>query len=128
MRVMVTGVGALLLLCALASLREARAQQDWKAMLEKRTFTDKDGKTLQYRLLKPDNYDPKQKYPLVLFLHGAGERGKDNEKQLVHGVAEFAKEENRKKHPCFLIAPQCPTGSGWSDFMAKKGAPSKGQS
>ena len=38
-----------------------------------------------YRLLKPDNYDDKQSYPLVLFLHGAGERGDDNEKQLVHG-------------------------------------------
>jgi predicted peptidase len=102
--------------------------QDWKEMLEKKTFTDKDGKTLQYRLLKPENYDPQTKYPLVLFLHGAGERGKDNDKQLVHGVAEFAKAESRKKHPCFLIAPQCPTGAGWSDFMAKKGAPSKDQS
>jgi predicted peptidase len=128
MRVTVVGVGAFLLLCALTSLREAHAQEDWKTMLEKRIFTDKDGRTLQYRLLKPHNYDAKQKYPLVLFLHGAGERGKDNEKQLIHGVAEFAKEENRKKYPCFVIAPQCPTGSGWSDFLSKKKAPSKEQS
>jgi predicted peptidase len=128
MKLRMAGVGALFLLCAFTSLREARADEDWKSMLEKKTFTDKDGKTLQYRLLKPDNYDAKEKYPLVLFLHGAGERGKDNERQLIHGVTEFAKEENRKKHPCFLLAPQCPTGSGWSDFMSKKKTPSKEQS
>jgi predicted peptidase len=103
--------------------------QDWKEMLEKKTFADKDGKTLPYRLLKPDNYDPQQKYPLVLFLHGAGECGKDNEKQLVHGVAEFAKKESRKKHPCFLVAPQCPNMKlGWSDFRSKTSALSKEQS
>jgi predicted peptidase len=117
------GVGAMFLLGVVACLNTARAQGDWKEMLEKKTFTDKDGKTLQYRLMKPDNYDPQKKYPLVLFLHGAGERGKDHEKQLVHGVAEFAKAESRKKHPCFLIAPQCPSNSGWSHFMTKKGAP-----
>ena len=129
MRMLIAGGWALLLLCAFASLPEARAQEDWKAMLEKKTFTDKDGKTQQYRLMKPDNYDPQTKYPLVLFLHGAGECGKDNEKQLVHGVAEFAKEGNRKKHPCFLIAPQCPNMKlGWSDFRAKPGTSAKGQS
>jgi predicted peptidase len=84
--------------------------------LEKRTYTDAKGKTLPYRLLKPLDYDPTQKYPLVLFLHGAGERGTDNEKQLIHGVPEFAKEENRKRYPCFLIAPQCPSKDMWVDL------------
>jgi len=83
--------------------------------LDKRTFTDAKGKVLRYRLLKPEDYDPKQSYPLVVFLHGAGERGDDNDKQLVHGVAEFAKPENRKKYPCFLIAPQCPANVKWVD-------------
>jgi predicted peptidase len=83
--------------------------------LDKRTFTDAKGKVLRYRLLKPEDYDPKQSYPLVVFLHGAGERGEDNDKQLVHGVAEFAKPENRKKYPCFLIAPQCPANVKWVD-------------
>ena len=107
---------ALVGFCTFVSAADA---QDWKAMLEKKTFTDKDGKTLQYRLLKPDNYDPQTKYPLVLFLHGAGERGKDNERQLIHGVRDFAKKENRKKHPCILIAPQCPAGAGWGGGQAK---------
>jgi predicted peptidase len=117
----------LLILCAFASLREPpalRADEDWKSMLEKKTFTDAKDNTLSYRLLKPDNYDKKTKYPLVLFLHGAGECGKDNEAQLKHGVAEFATKENRKNYPCFLVAPQCPSvrGGGWAkiDFRAKE--------
>ncbi len=81
--------------------------------LEKRTYTDPKGKVLLYRLLKPEDYDARKSYPLVLFLHGAGERGDDNTKQLVHGVPEFAKPENRKKYPCFLAAPQCPGKSKW---------------
>jgi predicted peptidase len=88
---------------------------DVQQLLEKRTYKDAQGKALPYRLLKPDNYDPKSKYPLVLFLHGAGERGDDNEKQLIHGVPEFAREDNRKKYPCFLAAPQCPAGAKWVD-------------
>jgi predicted peptidase len=83
-------------------------------LLEKKTFTDARGKTLLYRLLKPEDYDPKTKYPLVVFLHGAGERGNDNTAQLIHGVGDFAREANRKKYPCFLIAPQCPKGDKWS--------------
>ncbi|HEX3150678.1 MAG TPA: prolyl oligopeptidase family serine peptidase [Gemmataceae bacterium] len=71
------------------------------------------GKKLPYRLLKPLGSEGDVKFPLVIFLHGAGERGSDNEKQLVHGVPQFASEENRKKHPCFLIAPQCPDGKKW---------------
>jgi predicted peptidase len=81
-------------------------------LMEKKEYKA-DGKTLPYRLLKPDNYDPKKKYPLVIFLHGAGERGSDNTKQLIHGVGDFCKEANRKEYPCFLIAPQCPDGKKW---------------
>lgn len=71
-------------------------------------------KILPYRLLKPTKITEGEKYPLVLFLHGAGERGNDNAKQLVHGAKEFLKPENRKKYPCFVVAPQCPSGSWWS--------------
>jgi predicted peptidase len=92
----------------------ARAQKP-ADLLEKKTIPDAKGKTLPYRLLKPDNYDPKQSYPLVVFLHGAGERGTDNDKQLVHGVGDFASAENRQKYPCFLIAPQCPNESKWCE-------------
>ena len=46
-----------------------------------RSFAGPSGE-LKYRLLLPENFDPAQKYPLVLFLHGAGERGDDNKSQL----------------------------------------------
>jgi predicted peptidase len=79
-------------------------------MLEKYTFEDGERK-LPYRLLRPPKVVDGKKYPLVVFLHGAGERGSDNEKQLVHGVPQFV--ANLEKHPCFLIAPQCPEGKRW---------------
>jgi predicted peptidase len=87
---------------------------DTEADLEKRVF-EKDKVKLPYRLMKPDGYkaDDKHEFPLVVFLHGAGERGDDNKLQLKHGVSEFAKADARKKHPCFLIAPQCPAKENW---------------
>jgi len=47
--------------------------------------------TMPYRLLLPDKYDATKKYPLLFFLHGAGERGNNNELQLVHGAKLFLK-------------------------------------
>ena len=81
---------------------------------EKRIYEDIDGNRLPYRLLKPENADMNGQYPLVLLLHGIGERGDDNEAQLKWGAKEFAKEENRKKYPCFLAVPQCPLSDFWA--------------
>ncbi|MBL7743039.1 MAG: prolyl oligopeptidase family serine peptidase [Chitinophagaceae bacterium] len=84
------------------------------APYEKKEFAFADGKRLPYRILYPDNYDKNKKYPLVLFLHGAGERGNDNEKQLTHGAKLFLKEENRKNFPAIIVFPQCPEESFWA--------------
>ena len=81
---------------------------------EKKEFVFADGKTLPYRILYPENYDKNKKYPLLLFLHGAGERGKDNEKQLAWGAKLFITEENRKKFPAIIVLPQCPEESFWA--------------
>jgi predicted peptidase len=70
--------------------------------------------TLPYRLLLPENYDASKKYPLIFFMHGAGERGNDNEKQLVHGAGLFLREDVRKDFPAIIVFPQCPTNSFWS--------------
>lgn len=83
--------------------------------LDKHVFKDKDGKSLPYQLMNPARIDANRKYPLVVFLHGAGERGTDNEAQLVHGVPQFASKENREKYPCFLVAPQCPVSAKWAE-------------
>ena len=80
----------------------------------KREFAFAEGKTLPYRILYPDNYDKSKKYPLILFLHGAGERGNDNEKQLTWGNKLFLDAENRKNFPAIIIFPQCPEESFWA--------------
>ncbi len=81
---------------------------------EVRTFAAADGAELDYRLLKPREYDATKKYPLVLFLHGSGERGTDNQAQLKNGAPLFLKPEARQKYPCFVLAPQCPPDKTWS--------------
>jgi predicted peptidase len=78
-------------------------------------FIGDKGDTLQYRFLYPD-YDTMRKYPIVIFLHGAGERGNDNVAQLKWGVLNFASDEMMKLHPAFVIAPQCPSKMAWSNF------------
>src|SRR5690606_7469876 len=71
--------------------------------------------TLPYRILFPVNFNPDEKYPLVLFLHGAGERGSDNELQLFHGSDLFLKDANRHDYPAVVVFPQCPTNDFWSN-------------
>jgi predicted peptidase len=76
---------------------------------EAHTFHGKGGKTLPYRLLKPRNYDKTQSYPLVLFLHGFGEKGTDNAAPLKESnVKFFVKPEVRDSYPCFVLVPQSP--------------------
>lgn len=72
-------------------------------------------RTLRYRLLKPKDPIPGRKYPVVLFLHGAGQVGHDNRAQLKYLPEQMAEEPWRSKYPCFLVAPQCPPRRSWSD-------------
>jgi predicted peptidase len=69
--------------------------------------------TFGYRLLKPPAATTETLYPLVLFLHGAGERGKDNEVQLKYLPTWMTAPENRQRFPCYLIAPQCRPDTYW---------------
>jgi predicted peptidase len=73
--------------------------------------------SLPYRLLLPLNYDAKKNYPLILFLHGAGERGNDNEKQLLHGGDLFLKDSIRKNYPAIVVFPQCAANDFWSNII-----------
>jgi lysophospholipase L1-like esterase/poly(3-hydroxybutyrate) depolymerase len=85
------------------------------AAYEARTFTAPDGGTLGYRLLRPEKYDAAKKYPLVLVLHGSGERGRDNEAQLKYGAELFLKPQARATFACFVVVPQCPPDQKWAD-------------
>lgn len=82
---------------------------------ERNQFIGTKGDTLNYRLLFPDA-NASRKYPLVIFLHGSGERGNDNDAQLKWGAMSFATDEAMKMHPAIVIAPQCPARQQWSNF------------
>lgn len=55
-------------------------------------------------------------FPLLLFLHGAGERGTDNEVTLVHGAHDFAGPMVQRENPCFVVVPQCPVDDVWASI------------
>lgn len=86
---------------------------------EQRTF-NKGKDTLVYRILYPENFNPKKQYPVVFFLHGAGERGNDNYRQLTHGAKLFLKEEIRKQFAAIVVFPQCPSDSYWANVEFTK--------
>ena len=95
--------------------------------LEKLEFQTSDGQTLLYRLYKPEGLTEGQKYPLVVFLHGAGERGTDNELQ-VRGQDMFLHlifSEEGQKNKAFLVAPQCPPKIRWTEGRGLDGTPLK---
>ena len=109
------GLRALLALGA-APAAQAQSVDDFQA----RVFTTADGHQLPYRLFVPANYDPARKYPVVLFLHGLGERGTDNRAQLEATAAPlvFVRPENQARWPAFMVAPQCPPDELWSDLTS----------
>jgi acyl-CoA thioesterase-1 len=78
------------------------------------SYTSSEG-ALPFRLFLPENYSRTQKYPLILALHGAGERGTDNIVQVsLNRVAEvWAEDSTQQKQKCFVVAPQCPSSGKW---------------
>lgn len=89
----------------------AAAQSDSLFQFCQFRFNKKD--TLHYRLALPPTMTKNNTYPLVLFLHGIGERGKDNVAQLKHGVCSFVSKSHQQKYPCIVLAPQCPESMKW---------------
>lgn len=71
--------------------------------------------TLRLRMQLPENFDSSKQYPLVLFLHGAGERGADNNLQLMHGAKLFADAAVRQQFPAIVVFPQCAANDFWSN-------------
>jgi predicted peptidase len=69
---------------------------------------------LRYRLLRPDSIEEGKQYPLVIFFHGTGERGDDNEASLKHIAPLFLDEKNREDYPAFVMVPQCPKDQRWT--------------
>lgn len=78
---------------------------------------EQDGRplTFRYRLLRPLETSPADRHPLVVYLHGAGERGDDNIRQLKYLPTWMIEKEIRQRHPCFLLVPQCRQDERWVD-------------
>ena len=81
------------------------------------------GVTIPYRLVLPDTYDGTSPCPLVVFFHGAGERGNDNANQLINGVQQIA----NNMPNAMILAPQCPSGEQWVDTPWENGSYSIGK-
>lgn len=81
-------------------------------LFEKKSFCDGDF-TLNYGIYLPDDYSNEKKYPLILFFHGAGERGNDNEAQFKIAVSQFFKDPLSPVRECIVICPQCPAEYKW---------------
>jgi predicted peptidase len=84
------------------------------------TVTEDGGPVVfRYRLLEPppglagSAESAGRKVPVVLFLHGAGERGSDNEKQLEYLPTWLVEPAARERYPCYLVAPQCRADHWW---------------
>lgn len=69
---------------------------------------------LPYRLYIPEKYDAKTSYPLIIWLHGAGERGRDNMGQLGNEVETIISSNVQNIQKTFVIAPQCPKEQFWT--------------
>ncbi len=67
--------------------------------------------TMAYLLYLPEDYAQKDSWPMLLFLHGAGERGSDLNRVKVHGPPKLI--ESGKKFPFIVVSPQCPQGQWW---------------
>lgn len=85
---------------------------DINVVFEKRVYTE-DGASLPYRIYIPKNYDCGEMYPMLIFLHGAGERGTDNELQFKNSVQDLFSDPNSPVYDSIVIVPQCPTDSQW---------------
>lgn len=96
-------------------LYSAAFSQNLTEKFEAKQFINESNDTLNYRIFVPDQPDSTGKYPVVLFLHGAGERGSDNKAQLTWGVWRFVEDSVQQNHPSIVVAPQAPKDSYWGN-------------
>jgi predicted esterase len=79
--------------------------------------TSKQG--LLYQIQGDPKWDGTQRYPLLIWLHGAGQSGNDNEAQMAGAPKQWFTPEAQAKHPCIVITPQCPSREiGWKNEVA----------
>jgi len=65
----------------------------------------------RYQVYVPPNYVDSLRWPVILFLHGAGERGSDGLQQTKVGIGHVLQQV--KQFPFLVVLPQCPNGASW---------------
>lgn len=88
--------------------------QDFSAF-KREIYRNQAGDELPYRILYPRKYQANRNYPLIIFLHGSGERGNDNEAQLLHAGSFFLNEYEKGNPEAIVVLPQCPESDSWID-------------
>jgi len=98
---------------------------DQQGFFQRAIYRDKTGNKLPYQLMLPwlkaaNHQSPitnkpitNHQFPLVIFLHGSGERGTQNHQQMRYGVHAFCEKWMREQHPHYLLVPQCPPDLRW---------------
>ena len=104
------------LFCAAAlAAAAASAAVDPLEATSPKAYTNAAGKVLLYRVMGPAKMESGRKYPLVVFMHGAGERGNDNAAQLKNATRFILAYMREKGADGYFIAAQCPGGQQWVD-------------
>jgi len=105
-------------------------------VMKKQVHIASDGTELPYRLYVPDDYNPEKQYSFLLFLHGAGNRGNDNENQvkqhtglldrIINGeTVEYNGQQLDTSKEFIMVVPQCASDKQWVDTpWGKKPDPS----
>lgn len=108
----------LLSILAIAGAAQQETPNAAVAGFSARSYRSPSGEPMQYRLFIPPGYDASQKYPVVLWLHGAAGRGSDNFSQLSGGNFAgshiWTTPENQAKYHAFVLAPQVDVTKGWA--------------
>jgi predicted peptidase len=76
------------------------------------------GQTYKYQIFVAPSYTPGQRWPVILFLHGAGERGSDGYVQTQVGLAPAIR-QNPSRFPVIAVFPQAPAESSWTGTIAR---------
>ena len=80
---------------------------------------DVGGVTYRYQVFVPVGHTPAKKWPVVLYLHGAGERGDDGVEQTTHGLGPVLRQHG-ERFPAVVVFPQCRRGAVWMRDMERQ--------
>ncbi len=94
------------------------AQFKPEEMMKPYAYTNEMGEVLTCQLRAPQFLQPGKSYPLILFLHGSGECGTDNEKHTRVGLPALLRQLVLQPEPVIVVAPQCQAGNWWVKKLA----------